>query len=220
MFEEILLRKRVMINKLVPYGFKKQKSKYVYETDIMDGDFQLTISASQSGEIDTSLIENGTGDEYILYKTDATGSFVGNVRKEIEKVLSDIVDQCYEPAVFKSEQAKRLIEYVRSQYGDELEFLWTKFPDNAIWRRKDNKKWYGALLTIPKSKLDGKTEDIIEIVDLREKPEAIEILIDGKTYYPGWHMNKKSWYTITLDNAISDNELFDRIDESYRLASK
>lgn len=37
------------------------------------------------------------------------------------------------------------IEYVRKKYGDELEFLWTKFPDNAAWRRKDNRKWYGVL---------------------------------------------------------------------------
>ena len=38
-------------------------------------------------------------------------------------------------------------------YCDELEFLWQKFPDNAVWRRKDNKKWYGALLTVSKEKL-------------------------------------------------------------------
>ena len=32
-----------------------------------------------------------------------------------------------------------IIKYVRESYGDELEFLWKKFPDNAVWRRKDNK---------------------------------------------------------------------------------
>lgn len=52
----------------------------------------------------------------------------------------------FEPNVFKSVYAKELIEYVCSTYGDELEFLWQKFPDNAIWRRKDTGKWYGALL--------------------------------------------------------------------------
>lgn len=220
MFEEVFLRKRLLLDSLIPYGFKKQKSKYAFESDIMNGDFRLIVSITQAGGVDTSLVETETGEEYVLYKTNASGTFVGDVRSAIEKVLLDIADKCYEPAVFKTEQAMKLISYVREKYGDELEFLWTKFPDNAIWRRKDNEKWYGALLTLSKSKLDGRTEKTVEIVDLREQPDIIETLIDNEKYYPGWHMNKKSWYTIVLDNSVSDAELFERIDESYRLAKK
>ena len=220
MFEDVFLRKRVLLEKLVPYGFKKQKSKYVFETNIMNGDFRLTVSVAQSGGVDTSLVETETNEEYVLYKTNASGTFVGDVRSAIENVLLDIADKCYEPAVFKSNQAMKLIAYVREKYGDELEFLWTKFPDNAIWRRKDNEKWYGALLTLSMLKLDGKTDKIVEIVDLREKPETIENLVDNAKYYPGWHMNKKSWYTIVLDGSVPDEELFGRIDESYKLAKK
>lgn len=36
---------------------------------------------------------------------------------------------------------------------EELEFLWPKSPDNAIFRRPDNKKWYAVLLTVQKEKL-------------------------------------------------------------------
>lgn len=28
-----------------------------------------------------------------------------------------------------------VIEYVREKYRDELEFLWEKSPDNAVWHR-------------------------------------------------------------------------------------
>ena len=43
----------------------------------------------------------------------------------------DIADRCYETAVFKAEQSVALIAYVREKYGDELEYLGDKFPDNA-----------------------------------------------------------------------------------------
>lgn len=49
------------------------------------------------------------------------------------------------------QQSQELIDYVRQTYGDELEFLWKKFDDNAVWRRKDTKKWYAALLTTQKN---------------------------------------------------------------------
>lgn len=34
--------------------------------------------------------------------------------------------------MFRAEQALKMIDYVRETYGDELEFLWTKFPDNSV----------------------------------------------------------------------------------------
>ncbi|MGN1104647.1 MAG: MmcQ/YjbR family DNA-binding protein, partial [Candidatus Coproplasma sp.] len=41
-----------------------------------------------------------------------------------------------------------------------------------------------------------------------------------ENYYPGWHMNKKSWYTLVLDGSVSDDEITERIKESYALAKK
>jgi len=46
----------------------------------------------------------------------------------------------------------------------------------------------------------------------------MEELLSNKSYYPGWHMNKKNWYTIILDGSVETEEIYKRIDESYRLA--
>ena len=51
----------------------------------------------------------------------------------------------------------------------------------------------------------------------QEQKEEI-LSLDG--YYPGWHMNKNSWYTIVLDGSVRDDELIRRLDESYMLAEK
>ena len=111
-------------------------------------------------------------------------------------------------------------EFIRNTYGDELEFLWPKSPKNAVWRRKDSRKWYGAVLTTAGNKVGLETSDIVEIIDLRMKKEQAEEVLARKHYYPGWHMNKKSWYTVVLDESVPDEELQRRIQESYELAKK
>ena len=218
MFEDIFLRKKAVPERLESYGFKKIRSSYRYSTNILDNAFTLEITIGKGIVPDTKLTEIATGEEYVLYKTDAAGTFVGEVRTAITNILQDIADCCYETAVFKAEQSAALIAYVREKYGDELEFLWDKFPDNAVWRRKDNKKWYGALLSVSRRKLGIPSDEMVEIIDLRAAPEEIENIIDNTRFSPGWHMNKKHWYTIILDGTVSADEICRRVDESYLLA--
>lgn len=220
MFEEIFLRKKLIPKKLTAYGFENNGNCYLYTTEIKNGEFILTVQIDKNGTIDTSLTEKETDEPYVLYKTNAQGTYVGEIRSAIEDVLNKIADMCYETAIFKTRQAQMVINFVRDAYDDELEFLWTKFPDNAVWRRKDNKKWYGAILTVIGKKIGLDTDKIVEIMDLRMEPAKSEEILSKEHYYPGWHMNKKSWYTIVLDESISDEELKTRIEESYHLAKK
>lgn len=112
------------------------------------------------------------------------------------------------------------MEYAEKTYGDELEFLWNKLPDNAILRRKDTQKWYAAFLKVPKTKLGLDGSEIVEILDLRALPEEIEQIVDGKRFFGGYHMNKKHWYTICLNGSVPICEILNRIDASYQLAKK
>lgn len=219
MFEEIFKRKQPVADKLPAYGFKRSGDCFLYSTLIYNNVFILTVLINADSEIDTTLTEKESGAEYILYKTNATGEYVGAVREEVKQVLAGIVQQCFEASVFKSAQAKTIIQFVKDMYGDELEFLWQKFPDNAVWRRKDNKKWYGALLTVSGRKIGLDTDELTEIIDLRMDSKEAETILSQKNHYPGWHMNKKSWYTLVLDGSISDEELKRKIAESYALAA-
>lgn len=217
----IFKNKKVNPTKLVPFGFKQDKSCYVYNKVLSESGFILTIKITEQGKITAEIIDPSFNEPYTLHLVDdIAGSFVGRIKNQYEETLTEIANNCFEPDVFKSSQADALINYVRNTYGDELEFLWQKFPNNAIWRRKDTKKWYGALLTISKRKLGIKCDKNVEIIDLRIQPEALENLIDNQKYFPGYHMNKKHWYTIILDGSVSFKELCQRIDISYMLASK
>lgn len=219
MFEDIVIRKQPVAEKLKAYGFSDDGSCFIYNTLICNDVFVLTVLIKPDGEMNTKLLERETGEEYSLYKTSASGEYVGTVRTAIKTIVADIVQKCYEPSVFKSAQAKTIIQFIKDAYGDEPEYLWQKFPDNAVWRRKDNNKWYGIILTVSGRKIGLDTDEIVEIIDLRMSPQDAETMLAQKNHYPGWHMNKKSWYTIVLNGSISDKELQEKIAESYALAA-
>ena len=48
-------------------------------------------------------------------------------------------------------------------------------------------------------------------VVLREKYESV---------MPGYHLNKKHWNTVIIDDSIPENEIYKMIDESYSLVYK
>lgn len=217
----IFTNKKVNPSKLLDFGFEANGAAYVYRTTLSQSGFRLTVRITEQGEISSEIVDPAFDAPYTLHLVEsATGSFVGGVRRQYQEILTEIADQCFVLDVFQSAQAKELIAYVRKRYGDDLEFLWKKFPDNAIWRRKDTGKWYGALLKVSKRKLGVASDEIVEILDLRMQPQEIEALIDNKTYFPGYHMNKKHWYTILLDNSVPVAQICRRIDGSYLLAHK
>lgn len=220
MFDEIIKRKKPVLKKLEAYGFKRNNDYLQYCTEILDGEFTLDVQIGADNTIATNLIEKETGEAYILYKTNASGAYIGGIRSAVQQIIGEIVQNCYENVFFNTIQAQMAIKFVRDSYGDELEFLWTKFPDNAVWRRKDNRKWYGAILTVSGKKIGLKSDRIEEIIDLRMDPEQAEKILSREHYYPGWHMNKKSWYTVVLNGSVPDEELKERIRVSYKLAKK
>lgn len=210
--------RRINYKELLEYGFKKENGKYIYKKRIQNGQFEVNVIIS-NGENYSQLIDLENETEFVLVDLEtSTGKFVGKLRQDYDEIIEDIVTKCTSKEAFKSEQAKEVINYIEEKYGDKLEFLWEKFDNNAIWRNKQNNKWYGILLTVSERKLGIESDKIIEAIDLRYQKEKIEVICDNSKVYPGYHMNKKSWITIKLDYSLETNEIINLIDNSYNLS--
>ncbi|MBR1396751.1 MAG: MmcQ/YjbR family DNA-binding protein [Selenomonadaceae bacterium] len=222
MLTKVLFKdRRPNASRLIDYGFEKDENGYVYRTAIAKGQMQLTVKINEAADVETEIIDNESGEEYVLHLVDAAeGGFVGVIKEEYENILRKIEASCFDKDIFKSEQARQIIEYVREKYQDELEYLWDQFPKYAVCRRKDSRKWYAILLTIPQEKLGMAGNDLIEILDLRVKPAELDEILDERKYFFGYHMNKRNWLTICLNNTVPKEEIFNRIDASYELAAK
>ena len=205
--------------KILNCGFEVDGENFVrYEKFLYD--FTLTIIIDKNGSVTTKLFDTD-GEPYTLHLVEgASGSFVGAIKSEYERVLKNISEQCFDDEIFKSVQAVKLVEHIRKNFSDEPEFLWEKFPNFAVFRRKDNRKWYAVIMNVPKNKLGLGGAEEIEILNLRIEPEELNKIFDGEKYFRGWHMNKKSWLTVRLDETLTDEEVFSWLEKSYQLARK
>ncbi len=216
--ENLLKTRRIDFKKLLEYGFIEKEDQYEYKTTLIQNEFDIIVTFSKDSKFDTKVIDLVSNDEYLLVKVpDATGEYVGKVREAYKNKLNEIIIKCSEIEVFKSNQAKQIIKYIKTKYDNEPEFLWEKFAGNAVFRHKENDKWYGLLLTISKSKLGLDSDELVDIIDLKILPEDIENVVDNEKYFLGYHMNKKHWFTIILDNSVPTDEIFKFIDKSYNI---
>lgn len=219
-FDDKLRNRTINYDKLLEYGFVKEDNIYLYRKMLDDDQFEMKVMI-ENNKMSSWLFDLISKDEYILVDIkDSMGEFVGRVRKVYEEELQNIIEKCTSLNIFKSKQAKEVILYVKEKYNDDLEYLWEKFPENAIWRNKTNNKWYGAILVISERKLEISSDKKIEIIDLRYQKDKIEELIDYNKIFPGYHMNKKSWITIKLDGSLELEEIFELIDNSYNISLK
>lgn len=205
--------------KLLQKGFAATALGYYKEIPLLG--FLLRVSVGKEGKTAAELYDPEADAPYTLHLVEgAGGAFVGEVRKAYEKELLEIAETCFDRAVFQSRLANEVIGYARERYGEEVEYLWEKFPENGVLRRKDNRKWYAAILTVAGNKVGLSTEDLTEIVDLRAEEQVVDSLKDRRGFAPAWHMNKKSWITVLLNGSVELSTIERMIDHSRELALK
>lgn len=206
-------------DKLIEFGFTQTEDKLIFEKNICDGEYIFSMSISKDNVIKLDVYESNTKEPLeLFYLKTATGSFISKINLACETIINEIIQNCFEKRIFKSHQALLIIDYIRKKYGNELEFLWEKFSDNAIWRRTDNKKWYALLLLISANKLKIASNEKIEILDIRCDTDEISKTIDNNSIFTGYHMNKKHWITVLLDNSLPIEKIYYLIDKSYEIA--
>lgn len=218
---DIFKNRKVNFNKLIGFGFARSADKYIYSTILPESRFTMVVTVSAYGSCNAVLFDDVDKEEYVLHRVSgAKGSFVGMVRSEYDDVLARINSECFESDIFKSAAMQKIISYAAEKYGSDAEFLWKRFPLDAVLRRNDSNKWYAVLMIVARNKLGLSGEEPIEIIDLRTTAADMEKLIDMKNILPGYHMNKKHWLTVCPDAEIPPDMIFKLIDASYLLAEK
>lgn len=204
-------KKNINYDKLVSYGFVLEGNNYIYNKKIHNDEFNVIVSVSDD-DITSKVIEVDSNEEYVLVDTSSSGSFILELNNEYEEVVNDIFSKCID----NYNLSDNVISYIKNKYGDELEYLWEKFPSYAVVRNKKNKKWYALIAKIEKNKLVGESKELIWVLNLRCDMN----IIDGINIFPGYHMNKKSWISINLCGNIDIEMVYNLIDRSFELSGR
>lgn len=200
------------------YGFVENGEVWNYSCQILQGDFSMTVSITPDN-VSFQVFDQETGDLYPqVHMESMRGSFVGSVREACLEILYQIRKACFDVQDFICPQTKRIVAQVQKKYGNQLEYLWEKSPDTAVLRHEGNQKWYAVLMRIPWDKLDKGREGLVEAVNL--KHDQVADLLSQKGIYPAFHMNKRYWLSLALDDTLSDEMVLKLIERSWNLTVK
>ncbi len=200
------------------FGFVENGGVWTYSCKILQGDFVMTVSIT-TDNVSFQVIDQETGDLYPqVYMESFKGSFVASVREACLEILYQIRNACFEVQDFICPQTKRIMTQVQEKYGNQLEYLWEKSPDTAVLRHEGNKKWYAVLMKISWDKLEKGREGQVEAVNL--KHDQVADLLSKKGIYPAFHMNKRYWISVALDDTLSDEEVLELIERSWNLTTQ
>ena len=200
------------------YGFVEKQGVWTYSSTILQGDFLMKITVEDS-DLTFQVFDQETGELYPqVHMESMRGTFVGTVREACLEVLYDIRKACFEVQEFLCPQTKRIMALVQEKYGNQLEYLWEKSPDTAVLRHEDNQKWYAILMRIPWDRLDKGREGLVEAVNL--KHDQVADLLSQNGIYPAFHMNKRYWISLPLDDTLTDEKVLELFERSWFLTSK
>ena len=195
--------------------------KKEYQKLFLEDTFKAVVKVSETGEVTGTVYDMENEEEFLPLRIENNqGAFVSTVRDEYAKILTEIRDTYFMKNHFIYPQSNRITRKILSKYGDEPEFLWEKFDGSGVFRNKESQKWYAAILDVDRGKLQKGKSGVIEVLDIKLNPEEIQELLLQPNFYPAYHMNKKSWITIILDESVSDEVVMDLIDKSYQLSFK
>lgn len=108
-------------------------------------------------------------------------------------------------------------DYVATLENCQVDHPFSKFPEYEVLRHTSNRKWFGLIMSIEKTKLHLPGPGTVEIIDIKIDPELLSILKNGSGYFFAYHMNKKHWLTVLLDGTVAENQVINLVKDSYFL---
>ena len=185
---------------------------------VSNGTFNANITLSLSEQtLTVHLFDSATSEKYALFDMpNSHGAFVASLREEVQQLIDEIKSKCFETSDLKDDY----IAWIKTQFGAEPDYPW---PDDAPWSfvfRCPNEKWFALVMRIKYRQLGLTSDDEVWVVNMKACQDKIPNLIDKKSIFPAWHMNKKHWITVLLTAATDFNKLCELTQKSWELVTK
>lgn len=105
--------------------------------------------------------------------------------------------------------------YIYNEYGVEPEYPFEMDDLTAVYRHKDNKKWFAIVMRISKRRLHIDSDEEVDVMNVKAEPVVIGSFLMENGFFPAYHMNKTHWITIAPDADEDKTKLL--IDMSFSM---
>lgn len=196
---------------LLKRGFLETDDGYILNSPI-DGGLYIKILISKDS-FKATPYDEFSDEEFVL---NGRSSFRLGLEEQIKEMVEAIVKECF----INISPRQKVFDYVKEKYQIDPVKPFTKdiFSEIDALYTKENHKWFALFMRIKAKSLNIDEEGEVETITLKAEPEDIVNLIDNKSIFPAYHMNKKHWICVLLDSRIEDDKLFALIDASHSLS--
>ena len=180
---------------LLNYGFVEIKPNLLeYRVDLPNSLY--VVLHISPGKLEVDVYDAIFNDKYQPFVSGHGGSAI---KSEVRELVESILARCAK----KVDAKKQVMEFMQQKYGTKPEFPWEEYPEDCTFKARVSKKWYALIMRIQSKSLGLPSAENIDVINVKLPPEQILKLVDGRRYFPAYHMNKKYWITVVL-NAETD----------------
>ena len=202
---------------LTKFGFLRDSVGLYLNKDILNNEFRVEIRVVDKA-FEIEVYDNNFNEIYPLFSVDsAVGEIVTNVRNEVELIIKEILELSDNTEAIYNE----IIKYIKKKYSSTMVKPFRSNPNIKAFVT-DKNKWYALILDVEYNKLnkDSSIESKVKIINLKYNTDHIPKIINERNIFPSYHMSKKHWISVVMDNNMDLNYLMQLIDISYNLVNK
>ena len=190
---------------------------YIMSKTVSGGTFRADITLSLTDQtLTVHLFDSATGEKYALFDMPSShGAFVASLRVEVQKIIDEIRAKCFESKDLKDDY----VAWIKNQFGAEPDYPWPDTPDYCVFRCP-NEKWFALVMRIKYRQFGITGDEEVWVVNMKAEQDTIPTIIDRKSIFPAWHMNKKHWITVLLTAVTDFEKLCELTQKSYELVYK
>lgn len=112
------------------------------------------------------------------------------------------------------------VAHVTRRFDVKAEYPFSHYPNFAVFRHAENRKWFAVVMTIPQSKLIADAEGMIDVVNLKCAEEILDTLWQERGIYPAYHMGRGCWISAALDGSLPPDTLNFLLGVSFELTGR
>lgn len=200
-FNHLLLTSIPRTERLLEYGFTQEGNSFILNRKL-DEDFYSVVTFD-SENLNAEVFEYDSNEKYALLdvKT-AHGTFVNAVRQKVKDLLGDIYAKCFENTDIK----ELYVQWLEKELQTKGDYPWEDDSTSAVYRC-ENRKWFALVMKLKFKNLGLESDEPVWAVNLKADSEKIPELVDKKSIFPAWHMNKNHWITVLLTSVTDFAQL-------------
>ena len=95
-------------------------------------------------------------------------------------------------------------EYCFNTYGTSPDYPFDEDFETAVLRHANTRKWYAIVMRVSRRKFGQKSDEVIDVVNMKLPTELFGSFGAADGVYPAYHMNKLHWISVLLPDAPDD----------------